>query len=113
MPEQQPKRKRPRLKRLNVTTREKWNKILKDVEKNEVPVTLLESLSVHLIDGTTVNIDIKELILEGMEPNEIERMLNEKLTSLDHIIKDVDFYVSVDDVANMVQPITDSFLKDL
>lgn len=113
MPEQQPKRKRPRLKRLNVTTREKWNKILKDVEKQEVPVTLLESLAVHLIDGTTVNIDIKELILEGMEPNEIERMLNEKLTSLDHIIKDVDFYVSVDDVANMVQPITDSFLKDL
>ena len=113
MPEQQPKRKRPRLKRLNVTTREKWNKILKDVEKQEVPVTLLESLAVHLIDGTTVNIDIKELIQDGMEPGEIEQMLNDKLTSLDHIIKDVDFYVSVDDVASMVQPITDNFLKDL
>ena len=113
MPEQQPKRKRPRLKRLNVTTREKWNKILKDVEKQEVPVTLLESIDVHLIDGTTVNIDIKELIQDGMEPNEIEQMLNQKLTSLDHIIKDVDFYVSVDDVAKLVQPITDGFLKDL
>lgn len=112
MPEQ-PKRKRPRLKRLNVTTREKWNKILKDVEKQEVPVTLLESLAVHLIDGTTVNIDIKEMIQDGMEPSDIEQMLNDKLTSLDHIIKDVDFYVSIDDVAKMVQPITDNFLKDL
>ena len=112
MPDQ-PKRKRPRLKRLNVTAREKWNKILKDVEKQEVPVTLLEAISVLLIDGTEVRIDIKELLGEGMEANDIEQMLNEKLAELDHIIKDVDFYVNIDDVAGMVQPITDSFLKDL
>lgn len=113
MSEQQPKRKRPKLKRLNVTTREKWNKIIKDVEKREVPVTLLESISVNLIDGTIVNINIKELLLDGMTPDEIEQVLNEKLTELDHIIKDVDFYVSIDDVANTVQPITDNFLKNL
>lgn len=113
MSEQQPKRKRPKLKRLNVTTREKWNKIIKDVEKREVPVSLLESISVNLIDGTIVDINIKELLLEGLTPDEIEQMLNEKLTELDHIIRDVDFYVSIDDVANTVQPITDSFLKNL
>lgn len=113
MSEQQPKRKRPKLKRLNVTTREKWNRIIKDVEKQEVPVTLLESISVNLIDGTIVNVDIKELLLKGMDPLEIEQVLNEKLTELDHIIRDVDFYVSIDDVASTVQPITDSFLKDL
>jgi hypothetical protein len=110
---EQPKRKKPRLKRLNVTTREKWGKILKDVEKREVPITLLESITVHLFDGTQVHIDIKELLMEGMDPDEIERMLNEKLSELDHIIKDVDFFVNIDDVASTVQPITDSFLKDL
>lgn len=113
MPDKQPKRKRPKLKRLNVTTREKWNKIIKDVEKQEIPVTLLESISVNLFDGTVVNINIKELLLNGMTPEEIEQELNEKLTTLDHIIKDVDFFVSIDDVANTVQPITDSFLKNL
>jgi hypothetical protein len=110
---EQPKRKRSKSKRLNVTIREKWNKILKDVEKQEVPVTLLEAISVLLIDGTEVRIDIKELLNDGMTPDEVEQMLNEKLTELDHIIKDVDFYVNIDDVANMVQPITDGFLKDL
>lgn len=110
---EQPKRKRPRLKRLNVTAREKWSKILKDVEKREVPVTLLEAITVHLIDGTEVHIDIKELLDEGLQPDEVEQMLNEKLDALDHIIKDVDFFVNIDDVAKMVQPITDSFLKDL
>lgn len=110
---EQPKRKRPRLKRLNVTAREKWSKILKDVEKSEVPVTLLEAISVHLIDGTEVYIDIKELLDEGLAPDEIEVMLNNKLEVLDHVIKDVDFFVNLDDVAKLVQPITDGFLKDL
>lgn len=113
MSEQQPKRKRPKLKRLNVTTREKWNRILKNVEKKEVPVTLLDSINVNFIDGTVVSIDIKELLQEGMSPEEIEGMLNEKLRDLDHIIRDVDFFVNIDDVANTVQPITDNFLKNL
>jgi fatty acid-binding protein DegV len=110
---QSPKPKKPRLKRLNVTAREKWEKILKDIEKTEVPVTVLESITVNLIDGTQVSVNIKELIAEGNDPDEVESMLNEKLTELDHIIKDVDFYVSIDDVAKVVQPITDGFLKDL
>lgn len=113
MSENQPKRKRPRLKRLNITTREKWTKILSDVEKKEVPITLLESLRVNLIDGTQVNINIKDLLNEGMDPEKLEEMLNSKLESLDHIVKDVDFYVNIDDVANLLQPITDNFLKDL
>ena len=110
---QNPKPKKPRLKRLNVTAREKWEKILKDIEKTEVPVTVLESITVNLIDGTQVSVNIKELIAEGNDPNDVESMLNEKLTELDDIIKDVDFYVSIDDVAKVVQPITDGFLKDL
>lgn len=110
---QSPKRKKPKLKRLNVTAREKWEKILKDIEKTEVPVTVLESITVNLIDGTQVSVNIKQLIAEGNDPDDVESMLNEKLTELDDIIKDVDFYVSIDDVAKVVQPITDVFLKDL
>lgn len=113
MSEKQPKSKKPRLKRLNITPRDKWNKILKEVEKQEVPVAFLESVTVNLIDGTSISVNIKELIAEGMDPDEIEKILNEKLDSLDYIIKDVDFYVSIDDVANVVQPMTDNFLKNL
>jgi hypothetical protein len=113
MSEKPPKKRRPKLKRLNISTREKWNRIIKEVEKKEVPVNLIDSISVNLIDGTVVDINIKELLIEGMDPEDIEKILNEKLSDLDHIIEDVDFYVSVDDVANTVQPITDNFLKNL
>jgi hypothetical protein len=60
-----------------------------------------------------VNINIKQLLAEGNDPEIIEEMLNIKLKSLDHMVDDIDFYVDVDNVAKIVQPITDQILKDL
>ena len=74
---QQPKKpKQPRSKRLKVSKKEQWERILKDIDKSDAPISCL-------------------------------------LKALDHIIDDVDFYISVDSVAKTVQPITDSILKDL
>lgn len=111
---QQPKKpKQPRSKRLKVSKKEQWERILKDVEKREVPIGCLESIQVNLRDGTSVIVDIKQLLAEGQDPELVEYMVNSKLKALDHIIDDVDFYISVDSVAKTVQPITDSILKDL
>lgn len=113
MPVQPRKNPRPKLKRINASARDQWRRILKDVEKKEIPITLLESINVNLVDGTVVSIDIKELISSGHDPDDIEQLLDLKLKSLDHIIEDVDFFVSIDDVVKTVQPITDRILKDL
>jgi hypothetical protein len=111
---QQPKKPRqPRSKRLKVSKKEQWERILKDVEKKEVPIGCLESIQVNLRDGTSVIVDIKQLRAEGQDPALVEYMVNSKLKALDHIIDDVDFYISVDSVAKTVQPITDSILRDL
>jgi hypothetical protein len=114
--QEQPKKrqpKKPKSKRVNVSVREKWVKILKDVEKDEVPITCLEALNVNLKDGTTVVIDIIQLLAEGFDPQEIEEKINEKLEKLDYIIKDVDFFVNIDQLAKTIQPITDNFLSKL
>jgi hypothetical protein len=111
---QQPKKPRqPRSKRLKVSKKEQWERILKDVEKKEVPIGCLESIQVNLRDGTSVIVDIKQLLADGQDPELVEYMVNSKLKALDHIIDDVDFYISVDSVAKTVQPITDSILRDL
>jgi len=110
---QQRKNPRSRLKKINVSSKSQWRKILKDVEKNEVPINLLQAIGVNLVDGTTVNIDIKELLASGQDPQLVEEMIDLKLKALNDIIADVDFYVSIDDVVNTVQPITDRILKDL
>jgi hypothetical protein len=43
----------------------------------------------------------------------VEKIINAKLEALDDIIKDVDFHISVDSVAKVIQPFTDNLLKDL
>jgi len=111
---QQPKKpKQPRSKRLKVSKKEQWERILKDIDKSDAPISCLESIQVNLKDGTSVIVDIKQLIAEGQDPTVVEFMVQSKLKALDHIIDDVDFYISVDSVAKTVQPITDSILKDL
>jgi predicted DNA-binding antitoxin AbrB/MazE fold protein len=112
--QEQPKKPRRRKnKRLNVTQKEKWERIIKDVEKREVPIHCLESITVNLKDGTKVHIDIRQLLAEGEDPERLENKINKKLYDLDEIISDVDFYISVENVAKTVQPITDILLKDL
>lgn len=113
MSEQPRKKPRSRLKKINISARDQWKKILKDVEKKEIPINLLQSIDVNLIDGTVVNINIKDLLDEGNDPQVIEEMLNVKLKALEQIVLDVDFFVSIEDVVKIVQPMTDDILKDL
>jgi hypothetical protein len=113
MSEQKPKKPRQKSKRLNLSTKAQWESILKSVEKKEIPIAMLESVSVSLTDGTIVNINIKELLDEGNDPDILEKMLKTKLSALDYIIEDIDFYISVAAVQKAVQPATDQLLKNL
>lgn len=113
MSEQKPKKPRQKSKRLNLNTKSQWESILKSVEKKEVPIQMLNSLSVNLRDGSTVNINIKELLDEGNDPDELELSIKQKLKALDNIITDIDFFISVTAVQKVVQPATDEILKNL
>ena len=114
MSQQKPKKpKQPKSKRLKLSKKEEWTRILKDVEKNEIPVHFLKSITVNLLDGTSVEVNITQLLSEGLDPETIERQLNEQLVELDDYIQDVDFYINVDSVSRTVQPFTDELLKDL
>ena len=112
--QQEPKKpKRPKSKKLNVGTKKEWEAILRDVEKHEVPIGMLESMTVNLKDGTQVNIYIKDLLAEGADPDDLKDHIDERLEALDDIIQDVDFYISVEEVRKTVQPATDQLLKNL
>jgi len=113
---QQPKKQQPRKSKrlkLTISERAKWKQILAEVDKAEAPVSVLRGLTVNLIDGTEVDIDVQQLLSEGVAPEDLEADINEKLHKLDRVIKNVDFFISVDHVAKAVQPFTDSLLKDL
>lgn len=107
------KPRKSKSKKINVSVRQQWEAILRTVSKDEVPIELLQSLTVNLIDGTKVNINVKELLVDGHKPKDIERKINDRLESLDDMIVDVDFFICIDSVASAVQPITDDILKSI
>lgn len=115
MAQQGPKKPRPKSKRLKltITERDKWKQILKEVEKAEAPLSVLQLINVNLKDGTSVEINVQELLSEGYNADYLEAEINKKLSDLDHIIRDVDFLISIENVAKAVQPFTDSLLKNL
>ena len=109
----QQKPKQPKPKKLNLTQKQKWRAILAEVDKQEIPVHVLERLVVHLKDGTEVEVNVKELLAEGNDPLLLEKHINSRLDSLDHIIDNVDFFVDVDSVVKTIQPETDRLLANI
>jgi len=87
--------------------------LLKEVNKEQVPIGVLRYITVNLKDGTAVDVNIAEMLEEGAEPEFVEKLINKKLLDLDDIIQDVDFHISVDSVARVIQPFTDELLKNL
>ena len=87
--------------------------MLKEVSKEQVPISVLRYITVNLKDGTSVDVNIAEMIEEGADPVVVEKLINSKLEALDDVIQDVDFHISVDSVARVIQPFTDELLKNL
>lgn len=113
MSNQQPRKKRSKYKRVHISAKQHWQRILRDIDTDHIPITMLQAISVNLIDGTRVRINIKDLLDSGADPDELEQSMRLKIEALDAIIKDVDFYIDIDAVANTVQPMTDHILRNL
>ena len=117
MSENLPQPKKPqrnnKAKKLNMNIKKRWQDIVKDVDKKEVPVEVLQRIIVKLVDGTDLSIDVTQLIADGNDPSEIEELLNNKFHDLDEYIENVDFFIDIDKVVDAVQPETDKVLKNL
>lgn len=114
MAQQKPKKPRQvKSKKLNLNSKEKWERLLKEVSKEQVPITVIRYITVNLKDGTSVDVNVSELLEDGEDPEVVEKLINSKLSALDDVIQDVDFHISVDSVAKVIQPFTDKLLKDL
>lgn len=107
------KPKKPKSQKVNLNEKSNWRNILKEVDKHEVPIQVLEKLCVNLKDGTKVMIDVKTMINDGSDPDDIEAQINDKLKELDMYIENVDFFVDVDELQKTVQLETDKILGKL
>lgn len=91
----------------------KWEHILEDIEKSKIPIQFLKKLVVKLEGKKQHTINIQVLLKQGLEPEEIEDVVNRKLNDLDDSIVNIEFILNVESIAETVQPETDKLLNGL
>ena len=92
---------------------EKWEHILEDVEKNKIPVEFIKKLVVKLQGKKQHTINIEKFLSQGLDPEQIEDIVNRKLQELDESVVGVEFILNVQSIADTVQPETDKLLNRL
>jgi hypothetical protein len=110
---QEKKPRRSRSKKITLNTRSQWQRWVKEANKADVPIEVIQYVVVNLKDGSHVPIHISQLLAGGHDPEELDQQLASKLKELDDYIEDVDYYISVATVAKTVKAATDKLLKDL
>jgi len=91
----------------------KWEDLVDNVEKTDVPVECIKRLVIKLKDGKRRYLNIATLRKKGYYPEELEQVLNDKLSEYDGMIENIDFFVDVEAVAELVQKETDTILGNL
>jgi hypothetical protein len=107
------KKQKPKSKRITLNRKRDWNKLLKEVDTKEVPLELLNSINIKLIDGTDISIDVPSMLKGAKDSAIVEEYLNNKFEELDSYILNVDFFIDIDSVSQEVQASTDEVLKNL
>jgi len=91
----------------------RWEDLVEGVEKTDVPVDCIKRVVIKLKDGRRRYLNMSTLRKKGLDAYELEGVLNQKLEEYDRDIANVDFFVDVDQVAELIQPETDKILGGL
>jgi hypothetical protein len=91
----------------------KWEHILADVNKTDVPLECIKKVVIKFKGGRQQTINLHLLQKQGLSLEELEALLNRTFTERNEDIRDVDFVVDVSSVAELIQPETDKLLGKL
>jgi hypothetical protein len=92
---------------------EKWEKLLEDVDKQQIPVEFIKKIVLKLVGRKQHTINIQRLLEQGLYPDEIEDAISTKLIELDELVIGIEFILNVESIAETVQPETDRLLNGL
>jgi hypothetical protein len=98
---------------LNLDLLDKWEHIIADVSKTDVPLECIKKVVIKLKGGKQKTVNVAMLRRNGVAFEDIEVILNTTFHDLEDAIRDVDFVVDISSVAELIQPETDKILGNL
>ena len=91
----------------------KWESLINEVDKSDVPVDCLKRVFIRFKDGKTRAHDISRLKKMKYSKQRIEEFITKKLETYGDSVQGVDFYVDIEAISGIVQKQTDKILNDL
>lgn len=91
----------------------KWEHLIDSVEKTKIPVEFIHKLVLRLEGRKQRTINIKSLLNQGFDGEEIEEVVSRKLEEYDDDMVSIEFILDIEGIANTVQPETDKILRNL
>lgn len=91
----------------------RWERIISEVHKTDVPLECIKKVLIKLTGGRQKTINLRTLQKQGLSSEEIENLLTRTFSAFESEIKDVDFVVDPEAVAELIQPETDKLLKGM
>ena len=91
----------------------KWDHIISEVEKTQVPLKCINKMVIRIVGGRQKTINLARLRKDGLDDDEIEEIMNRNLHILGESVNNIDFILDVNTVAGIIQPATDKLLKSL
>lgn len=90
---------------------QKWEHIVDEVEKTKIPIEFVKKMVVKLTGRRQRTINIKSLIKQGLDTDEVEVAVMRKLEEYDDEMIGIEFVLDIEGIAETVQPATDEILK--
>jgi hypothetical protein len=90
-----------------------WEHLISEVNKTEVPLECIKKVIVKLRGNKQRTINLSTLRKQGLDMEELEIVLTRTLGELGDTIRDIDFVIDINAVAELIQPETDKLLKKL
>lgn len=91
----------------------KWDHIISEVEKTQVPLKCINKMVIRIAGGRQKTINLSRLRRDGLDDDEIEEIMNRNIFVLGDSVNNIDFILDVNTVAGIIQPATDKLLKSL
>jgi hypothetical protein len=92
---------------------QKWESIIDSTEKTKIPVEFIKKLVLKLNKRRQRTINIRSMIDQGFDSEEIEEVVTRKLEEYDSEMISIEFVLDIEGIAETVQPETDKILKNL
>jgi hypothetical protein len=91
----------------------KWEDILNEVNTTDVPLECIKKVVIKFRGKGQKTINLGSLRKQGLDWEEIETVVTRTINEAGDSIRDVEFVVDINAVAEMVQPETDKLLEKL